>query len=86
MVIDPANDRRPADVPSSMTHDRQVRSAQETRLRIKKDAGRLAAVGSVVLLPLTVLPFVGWHYPFELLSHFQVQYFFAALACASSPR
>ncbi len=83
MVIDPANDRRPADVPSSMAHDRQIPTARETRQRIKREAGWLAAAGSVVLLPLTVLPFVGWRYPLELLSHFQMQYFLAALACAA---
>ncbi|MEE8460460.1 MAG: endonuclease/exonuclease/phosphatase family protein [Phycisphaerales bacterium] len=66
-----------------MVNDRQVPTARETRHRIKRHAGRLAAAGSVVLLPLTLLPFVGWQYPFELLSHFQVQYFFAALACVA---
>jgi len=64
-----------------MVNDRQGPTARETRRRIKRIAGQLAAVGSVVLLPLTLLPFVGWQYPFELLSHFQMQYFFAALAC-----
>ena len=66
-----------------MTNDRQVRTARETRRRIKRVAAQIAAVGSVVLLPLTMLPFVGWHYPLELLSHFQPQYFLAALACAA---
>ncbi len=66
-----------------MANDRQVRTARETRRRIKRAAAQLAAAGSVLLLPLTLLPFVGWHYPFELLSHFQTQYFFAALACAA---
>ena len=66
-----------------MANDCQVRTARETRRRIKRVAAQLAAVGSVVLLPLTLLPFVGWHYPFELLSHFQPQYFLAALACAA---
>ncbi len=36
-----------------------------------------------MLLPLTLLPVIGWHYPLELLSHFQPQYFLAALACAA---
>ncbi len=66
-----------------MANDRQIRTAPETRRRIKRVAARVAAVGSVLLLPLTMLPFVGWHYPFELLSHFQAQYFLAALACAA---
>ena len=65
-----------------MANDRQVRTALETRRRIKRIAARLAAIGSVLLLPLTLLPLVGWHYPFELLSHFQTQYFLAALGCA----
>ncbi len=50
---------------------------------MKRIAARLAAVGAVVLGPLTLLPFIGWRYPFELLSHFQAQYFLAALACAA---
>ncbi len=66
-----------------MANDRQVRTALQTRRRIKRVAAQLAAVGSVLLLPLTLLPFVGWHYPFELLSHFQAQYFLAALGCAA---
>ena len=50
---------------------------------MKRIAAHLAAVGAVVLGPLTLLPFIGWGYPLELLSHFQVQYFLAALACAA---
>ena len=50
---------------------------------MKNIAAHWALVGSVVLLPLTLLPFIGWRYPLELLSHFQAQYFLAALACAA---
>ena len=66
-----------------MATQRAVRTARETRQHIKRVAGRQAAVASVVLLPLTLLPFIGWWYPLELLSHFQLQYFLAALACAA---
>ncbi len=66
-----------------MANDRRIRTARETRRRIKRVAGQVAAVGSVLLVPLTLLPVVGWHYPLELLSHFQPQYFLAALACAA---
>ncbi len=50
---------------------------------MKNMAALTAAVGSVVLLPLALLPFIGWRYPLELLSHFQAQYFLAALVCAA---
>lgn len=42
---------------------------------------RVAAVASVTLLLLTLLPLIGATYPLELLSHFQVQYLLAALLC-----
>ena len=49
---------------------------------MKPVAVRVAAVASVTLLGLTLLPFIGWVYPLELLSHFQVQYLLAAFLCA----
>ena len=41
----------------------------------------MAAVASVTLLSVTLLPLIGGAYPLELLSHFQVQYLLAALPC-----
>ena len=66
-----------------MATPRPLRTAWETRQHIKTIAAHTAAVGSIVLVSLTLLPFIGWRYPLELLSHFQVQYFLAALACAA---
>lgn len=42
----------------------------------------VAAGGSILLLPLSLLQFVGWSYPLELLTHFQVQYFLVAILVA----
>ena len=66
-----------------MATPRPVRTPREARQHLKRIAGHMAAVASVVLLPLTLLPFIGWAYPLELLSHFQAQYLLAALACAA---
>jgi endonuclease/exonuclease/phosphatase (EEP) superfamily protein YafD len=42
----------------------------------------LAVAGVVALMPLTLTRFLGWVYPLELFSHFQIQYLIGAAVLA----
>ena len=56
---------------------------EEPRPRIWKQALAATAIAGVVVLgPLTLSRLIGWAFPVELLTHFQVQYFLCAVACA----
>jgi endonuclease/exonuclease/phosphatase (EEP) superfamily protein YafD len=69
---------------------RAVRSSEHERSGVGQDSGNwlmrlaflLAAGGVAGLVPLTLMRFVGRAYPWELFTHFQVQYLVAAAVAA----